>query len=71
MTAFPETRYLCDRCGDDINVPADGSGPVHNRMGGPGDWMMLRLGTDPSTPPSHLCVKCTALFNEFMQGPLK
>lgn len=68
MTSFPETRYKCDRCELEEIIPMASVAPPQERMAGPGNWMMLRLGSDAHVPPSHLCEHCTMLFNEFMQG---
>jgi len=65
LSAHPETRYHCDRCGEDAIEPL-GNAPPHARMAGPEGWLMLRVGSDPSTPPSHLCAECAALFAKFM-----
>jgi hypothetical protein len=65
MTAQPLTAYRCDRCGDGANVPL-GGGPVHTRQAGPDGWLALVIGTDPSTPPSHLCPPCAFGFKAYM-----
>lgn len=69
MTAHPETRYTCDRCGMHDNVAATINPPPHERQAGPRGWLMLRIGSDPSVPPSHLCDKCNAAFKTFMDEP--
>ena len=65
MTANPETRYHCDRCGADAVMPVTNA-PPHARMAGPIEWTMLRIGDDPSSPPRHLCGNCSNLFIAFM-----
>ena len=65
MTAHPETRYRCDRCGIDAVVPVINA-PPQERMAGPEDWLMLRVGSDLSTPPRHLCAQCATAFQNFM-----
>jgi len=65
MSAHPETRYVCDRCKTDAVVPLS-NGPVHQRVGGPDNWLQLGVGTDPSRAPVHLCPSCRALFEAFM-----
>lgn len=69
MTANNETRFRCDRCEDETILPIDSGGPAHGRMSGPSNWLMMRLGTDPSTPPQHLCEKCNVAFMQFMEKP--
>ncbi len=69
MTAIPETRFHCNRCHSDTVQPQDTGGPAHGRMSGPPDWLMLRVGTDPSSPPEHLCERCKVAFFQFMEGP--
>jgi len=65
MTAHPETRFTCDRCGDTTTQPIS-NGPVHARAAGPTGWQVLTLGNDPSTPPSHLCPPCACGLKAYM-----
>jgi hypothetical protein len=67
MTAIPQTVFKCDRCLDTASKPIH-SVPVHARADGPEGWLILRIGSDPSTPPSHLCPPCAFGFNAYMQG---
>jgi hypothetical protein len=67
MTAIPQTLYKCDRCAAAEHIAATTNPPTHERVGGPSTgWLCLRIGIDPSTPPSHLCPVCTAEFRHFM-----
>jgi len=66
MSAVNETRYVCDCCGNIEILPQDTGGPAHGRMSGPINWTMLRVGTDPATPPQHLCEDCSKRFILFM-----
>jgi len=66
LSAHQETRYQCDRCDVDEVVSAENTGPPNKRIAGPEDWLMLRIGADPSTPPSHLCINCAEDFKRFM-----
>ena len=71
MTAIPETMFKCDRCLDTISKPIHNVPPPH-RVDGPEGWLTLRIGSDPSTPPSHLCPPCTFGFEAYMSGvPIK
>ena len=65
MSAFPETRYRCDRCRIEVST-AISNVPLPSRGAGPPDWLMLSLGHDPSRPPSHLCPECADRFTAFM-----
>jgi hypothetical protein len=65
VTALPETKYTCDRCGDSTTMAIQNL-PAHVSIGGPGGWLALRIGVDPSTPPSHLCPPCAFGFKAFM-----
>jgi hypothetical protein len=65
VSAFPETRYVCDRCQVEISV-AIANTPVNTRAAGAQGWLMLSIGTDPSNPPKHLCEVCAISFVEFM-----
>lgn len=67
MSARPETLYRCDRCHDEMHVAANTGGPEHLRTSGPDGWLQLRIGPDPSTPPSHLCPECAEVFTVYMQ----
>jgi len=71
MTAHQETRYHCDRCGGDEVITADMAGPPHQRIAGPTEWLMLRIGHDPATPPRHLCSECSVEFINFMGADSK
>lgn len=68
MSARPETLYKCDRCGDELHVVANTTVPEHKRLSGPEGWLQIRIGDDPSTPPSHLCSPCAFGFNAYMEG---
>jgi hypothetical protein len=50
------------------HVMAVTNAPPHQRMAGPAEWLMLRVGDDPSAPARHLCADCNALFLIFMGG---
>ena len=65
MTAFPETRYVCDRCHIEVAV-AMTNVAVNQRAAGAAGWLMLAVGSDPSHPPKHLCDKCADKFVGFM-----
>jgi hypothetical protein len=67
MTAHPETRFICDRCGDSSNLPIANT-PVHARVAGPEGWQVLTIGNDPSTPPSHLCPPCAFGLKAYMSN---
>jgi hypothetical protein len=66
VTATPETLFRCDRCGLSEHFLTNTNPPVHERMKGPDEWLVLRIGTDPATPYSHLCPQCADMFNTFM-----
>lgn len=66
MTVQQTSQYTCDRCHEMEIVPLDSVGPPAHRMAGPTGWTALRIGTDPSTPLSHLCKACGATFADFM-----
>jgi len=68
MSAHPETRYVCNRCQATDVIPLS-NGPVHQRIGGPENWLQLGIGTDPSRAPAHLCPDCKAAFETFMKEP--
>lgn len=68
MTAVPQTLYRCDRCGRSEYVSATTNPPMHERVRGPDKWVCLKIGVDPSTPPSHLCPTCGMLFESFMSS---
>lgn len=70
MTGQPLIRYHCDRCSKTDEMDADNR-PPQERIAGPQGWTLLRIGTDATTPPSHLCPNCTMLFNAFMQGVIQ
>jgi hypothetical protein len=65
MSVRPENHFVCDRCGVEA-YEIMSNGPVHTRAGGPGGWLVLVIGTDPTTPPAHLCDVCAAAFETFM-----
>ena len=65
MSAFPETRYRCDRCRLEVSTAVQNT-PVHSRSAGPPDWLMLSIGHDPGIPPKHLCPECSGAFTQFM-----
>ena len=65
MSAFPETRYVCDRCSVEIAV-AMANTPPPTRSAGAHGWLMLAVGHDPGNPPKHLCETCAIAFVEFM-----
>ena len=67
MTVHPEMRYTCDRC-NEADVLSIQNGPPEIRTAGPNGWAVLRIGSDPSTPPSHLCPRCNIEFGKFMDG---
>jgi hypothetical protein len=66
MTATPETLFVCDRCGDTVHVGARNTVPEPQRPATPEGWLVLRIGTDPTTPQSHLCSACAFGFNAYM-----
>ena len=68
MSAFPEYRYVCDRCKTSTNVVMASAPPAHTRAAGPEHWTMLSVGSDPGTPAQHLCPRCTIAFFGFMSG---
>lgn len=68
MSATPEYRFKCDRCLDEIHASMQGSAPVHTRVTAPEGWMTLTIGTDPSTPVSHLCPPCAFGLKAYMSG---
>ena len=70
MSAYPETRFTCDRCHIDDVMPMAG-GPVNEKMAGPKDWLMLRMGSDPTVPPHHLCPHCAEEFQTFLKVYVK
>jgi hypothetical protein len=66
MTQQPEIRFRCDRCGAEISQPTNDQ-PALDRGKPPEGWLVLKIGADPTTPPSHLCPNnCAQLFREFM-----
>jgi hypothetical protein len=65
MTVRPENRFTCNRCSTDA-LQAIANTPPHQRQGGPDGWLVLIIGNDPSTPPSHLCPDCSDFFQAFM-----
>jgi hypothetical protein len=67
MTANPLTAFSCDRCGRTENVALTNS-PGHVRQAGPEKWLAIVVGTDPGTPPSHLCPPCAHGFKAFMDA---
>jgi hypothetical protein len=67
MTVAQASHFTCDRCKKLDVVPSDNSGPVINRMAGPAGWTMLRIGSDPGTPPSHFCPACSTAFADFLK----
>ena len=67
MTAQPEIRVKCDRCLDETTMPMQNVA-VHARLNGPEGWLVLVVGTDPSTPPSHLCPPCAFGFKAYIEG---
>lgn len=67
MTAQPLTRIRCDRCLDTTDVPMT-NGPITARSAGPEGWLTLVIGTDPSTPPTHLCPPCAFGFKAYIEG---
>jgi hypothetical protein len=67
MTALPETKYTCDRCGDTANMTVQNV-PAHDRIGGPQGWLALRIGLDPATPPAHLCPPCAFGFKAYIDN---
>ena len=69
MTGQPLIRYVCDRCGATEEMGVDNR-PPQERIAGPETWLMLHVGSDPSTPPTHLCTGCQMLFGAFMQGTI-
>ena len=64
MSAFPETRIVCDRCAAVTVVPLN-NGPVDQRYGPPDDWLTLPIRSEP---PRHLCYECMLAFAQFMAG---
>jgi len=66
MSARPQILYTCDRCGESEHAEHDMGAPPHKRMSGPQGWLQLRVGDDPSTPPSHICLACRETFYQFM-----
>ena len=65
MTVVPENRFTCDRCDNSANQPMTNA-PPHARVGGPEGWLVLTIGNDPSTPPSHLCPPCAFGLKAYM-----
>jgi len=51
-----------------LHVPQRTTQPEHKRTSGPEGWLQIRIGDDPSTPPSHLCPPCAFGFNAYMTG---
>jgi hypothetical protein len=66
MTAYPEMRYLCDRCACEVTAPIQNT-PVHARSAGAEGWMALVIGTEQNTPVTHLCDVCATVFANFMK----
>jgi hypothetical protein len=65
MSVRPENHFTCNRCAAEV-WQAMANSPVHSRAAGPSDWLLLQVGGDPSTPPSHLCAGCAQMFQQFM-----
>lgn len=65
MSAFPETRYRCDRCRVEVAVAIQNT-PITTRAAGAPGWLQLQIGIDPSVPPKHLCDSCADQFIGFM-----
>jgi len=65
MSAFPETRYVCDRCRVEVAVAIQNT-PIHTRQAGAFGWLPITVGADPSVPGKHLCERCADLFVAFM-----
>ena len=70
MTGHPIVRYQCDRCGATEDVPVENK-PPQERIAGPSDWLLLRIGGDLTIPPAHLCGECYKAFTVFMHPPRK
>jgi hypothetical protein len=62
MSAHPETRFRCDRCGVEVNAPVANT-PLPTRFAPPEGWTTFKLGEDG--PPQHLCAQCLARFRSF------
>lgn len=65
MSAHPEYRYVCDRCGTEEIVPLQNT-PAGSRAAGPSGWQAIVVGTEPSLAPKHLCGICVSQFDYFM-----
>lgn len=63
MSAFPEYRFRCDRCGAEVYVAMEA-----REVPGPHAWLQLRVGIDPGVPPRHLCVQCVEDFTSFLKA---
>jgi len=64
MTAQQETRFRCDRCGDEHNEPHANT-PAARTLTAPPSWATLWLD-DNTRAPTHLCPECKLLFEVFM-----
>lgn len=65
MSLQQETRFRCDRCGIEINVPLNDQ-PAMERGKPPPDWLPLHIGSNTATP-WHLCPECRAGFDAYMR----
>jgi hypothetical protein len=63
MTVQPETRFCCDRCGEEAILPVS-SGPAQSRFMPPEGWTTIWVNS--TDLQRHLCVKCAVDFTAFM-----
>jgi hypothetical protein len=63
MTAQQETRFRCDRCGTEQNIPLENK-PIYQRV--PEGWLAIVLKGEDHV---HLCAGCASGFQVFMAAP--
>lgn len=64
MTSQIMSRFSCNRCRDEEDVPHNDQ-PSQYRGAAPETWLAIRY-EDPMAPPIHLCPKCRADFEQFL-----
>ena len=51
-----ETIYICERCGEDIRIPAKKLGPVHLSAKLPKEWKSIYSPENASVTVCHSCL---------------
>jgi hypothetical protein len=64
VTAQAETRFKCDRCGNELNQVLQNT-PVTARVTAPDDWLTFWL-EEIGNRAMHLCPECNTEFVNFM-----